>query len=92
MARARSWPRIVAVTEDSCLSRRIAVTNAKSSLDADFKSIMEYDIVPVSLVEEESTPSLPGGQGLVSTNCCTQFWSSKKNLKSTQFVELYFGV
>ena len=25
-------------------------------------------------------------------HCCPQFWRSKKNSNSTQFIELYFGV
>ena len=25
-------------------------------------------------------------------HCCPQFWHSKKNSNSTQFIELYFGV
>ena len=32
------------------------------------------------------------GWGLITTHCCPQFWRSKKNSNSTQFVELYFGV
>ena len=33
-----------------------------------------------------------GGWGLVLTHSCPQFWHSKTNSNSTQFVELYFGV
>ena len=32
-----------------------------------------------------------GGLGLVLTHLCPQFWCSKKNSKSTQFIELYLG-
>ena len=32
------------------------------------------------------------GWGLITTHCCPQFWRSKKNSNSTQFIEIYFGV
>ena len=34
----------------------------------------------------------PCGWGLITTHHCPQFWRSKKNSNSTQFIELYFGV
>ena len=33
-----------------------------------------------------------GGFGLISTHSCPQFWRSKKNSNSTQFIELYSWV
>ena len=29
---------------------------------------------------------------MITTHCCPQFWHSKKNSDSTQFIELYFGI
>ena len=29
---------------------------------------------------------------MITTQCCPQFWRSKKNSNSAQFIEIYFGV
>ena len=43
-------------------------------------------------MKKKMTCHQSGGWGLEYPHCCPQFWSSKKNSNSTQFIELYFGV